>query len=277
MPEFAAALIVGLPLGAAITVMSYRLGLLDRPGHIKPHARPVPFTGGAMIALTLSLLAPFVGVPFPALLGVVLVWLVGFVDDARGLRPVLKLVAAIPALAIGSFAVELGPVERLAAVAAGALLVNAFNVVDGLDALAGGTAALSFLALAFMPNALSALTMAALGCVVAFLVFNLPPARLFLGDEGSLLLGYLLWLLPLGMVGLAAPTRLLAAIVLLWLFPLVNAAFVIATRLREGRSLVAGDRSHLYDVLHRRVGLRRTLLACWGIAAVGAAAAAAIV
>ena len=283
MPEFAGALIVGVPLGLAITMFSHRLGLLDRPGLIKPHARPVPYTGGAMIALTVLVLAPFVGVPFPALLGLLLLWLVGFVDDLLG---ILLLILLNPAP--DKATVELTRVFFTSSytvisifIGYGLTLTAAFMVTQyekfRVWGLAGGAAALSFLALALMPTALSVLALVALGCVVAFLLLNLPPARLFLGDEGSLLLGYLLWLLPLGAVGLVPSTRLVLAFALLWLFPLVNAAFVIASRLRAGRSLVAGDRSHLYDVLHRRFGLRGTLLACWGIAAVGAVAAAAIV
>jgi len=274
--EVAVAFVASLALARVLIQFSPKLGLLDNPGPIKPHSRPVPYTGGAGIVIVLLVVGELTSVPWQALAGVGLAWLIGFVDDWRRLAPRLKLFLELPVLLIGSFAVELGVAERIAAIVAGAVLINAFNVIDGLDGLAGGIAIISLVSASLIFPPLAALAQIAIGAVLAFLVFNLPPAKLFMGDEGSLVLGYLLWLIPLAALAVGASPGLLVATVLVWAFPLVNAIFVILIRLRSGRSVFAGDRSHLYDVLHRRVGLRGTLLVCWGIAAVGVLAAAAV-
>jgi UDP-GlcNAc:undecaprenyl-phosphate GlcNAc-1-phosphate transferase len=268
--------VLNLVLAAVLIRLSPRLGLLDRPGPIKPHARPIPYTGGAGIAIALLIVGALSSLPLPAMAGAAVAWLVGFIDDWRRLAPRLKLLLELPVVLMGSFAVELNPVERCVAVLAGIVLVNAFNVIDGLDGLAGGTAAISLTAATFVFAPLATAASIGVGAVLAFLVFNLPPAKLFMGDEGSLLLGYLLWLVPLASLAVTPSPVLVLATVLIWFFPLVNALFVILIRLRGRRSVLAGDRSHLYDVLSRRFGLRTTLLVCWGIAALGALGAVAL-
>src|SRR5438477_1172438 len=276
MREALVAFIVGVPVALGVIPLSHRLGLLDRPGPIKPHARPIPYTGGSVIALVLVAVGVFFRLPLAPLLGAAAMWLVGFVDDTKRLPPALKLFAELPALAIGSFAVELSPLERLIGILVGLFLVNVFNVIDGMDGLAGGCAAIALVALLVLGSPLSTVAQITLGVVVAFLIFNIPPARLFLGDEGSLVLGYVLWLVPLAALADAQSIRLLIAYVLTWSFPLVNAVFVIAARLRAGRPVLVGDRRHLYDVLFGQLGLRRSLVICWAVSAAGALMAAAL-
>jgi UDP-GlcNAc:undecaprenyl-phosphate GlcNAc-1-phosphate transferase len=271
---FLAAVVVGGGLAWLCMLAGRRLALLDRPSVIKPHAHPIPYTGGAAILATLLLLAPFVSSGLPMLVGAALSWMVGAVDDIHGLSPVTKLVAQVPSLVVGSFAVELGPIERTAAIAAGLVLVNAFNVVDGLDGLAAGAAACPLVLLAFV-GAGGAVSAIALGAVLGFLLFNLAPAKLFLGDQGGLLLGYILWILPLSWLGAEGSLRVNSVWVLLWLFPIVNLGYVLGVRAVARRPLLRGDRSHLYDALHRRYGLRATLLVCWGVSVLGVLAAAA--
>jgi len=271
---FLVAVVVGGALAWVCILAGQRLALLDRPSAIKPHAHPIPYTGGAAILATLLLLAPLMSTNPPTLVGAVLCWLVGAVDDVRGLSPVTKLAAQVPALVIGSFAVELGPIERAVAVVVGLILLNAFNVVDGLDGLAAGAAVCPLVLLALV-GAGGVMSAVALGAVLGFLLFNLAPARLFLGDQGSLVLGYLLWILPLSWLGSEGSLRLSSLWILLWLFPIVNLGYVLWVRARARRPLLRGDRSHLYDALHRRYGLRATLVACWGISVLGVLAAAA--
>ena len=121
----------------------------------------------------------------------------------------------------------------------------------------------------FGPDPLAGLAAATLGATLGFLLFNLPPARIFLGDEGALLLGYILWLLPLGWLAAAGVQRVLPLWALVWLFPIVNSAYVLVARLRSRRPLLRGDRSHFYDELNRRFGLRLTLALCWGTSVLG--------
>ena len=273
---FALAVVVGAAFTWAAIVVGRRLTLLDRPGEIKPHARATPYTGGAAILGTLLAIGPFVGGNVAVLVGAALCWLVGAVDDVRGLSPVTKLAAQVPALFVGSFAVELDPMTRTIAVTLGLILLNAFNVVDGLDGLAAGVAAGPLVLLALV-GAGGLIAVVALGAVLGFMLFNLAPARVFLGDQGSLLLGYVLWILPLLWLGTEGSFRVGSLWVLLWLFPIANLIFVLLIRASARRPLLRGDRSHLYDALHRRYGLRSTLALCWGVSILGAVGAAAVV
>jgi UDP-GlcNAc:undecaprenyl-phosphate GlcNAc-1-phosphate transferase len=272
---FLVAIGVGTGLVWIAVLVGRRFALLDRPSAIKPHAHPVPYTGGAAILATLLLVGPFVGATLPVLFGAALCWFVGAVDDVRGLRPVAKLAAQVPALLVGSLAIELDSNPRAIAVALGLILLNAFNVVDGLDGLAAGAAAGPLILLALV-GAGAPVAVVTLGAVLGFLVFNLAPARVFLGDQGSLLLGYLLWILALSWLGAETSLRVGSLWFLLWLFPIVNMSFVLWIRARARRPILRGDRSHLYDALNRRYGLWVTLAFCWTISIVGVLGAAAV-
>lgn len=276
MLEIVGAFVVATAAAALLIPLSRRFGFLDRPGPIKPHARPVPPAGGTAILAALLVVGIFLSLPLALLGGATAIWFVGLVDDAYHLKPALKLLAQVPALVIGSLAMDLPLLERFTAIGVGLVLVNIFNVIDGLDGLAGGSAAIMLVAFLVLGSPLSATAAIALGGVLSFLLFNLPPARLFLGDEGSLLLGYVLWVVPLAALAATPSTRLLLAFTLTWMFPLVNALFVVAARFRGGRPLLAGDRSHLYDVLHQHLGLRGSLALCWMLSAIGGIAAAAV-
>jgi UDP-GlcNAc:undecaprenyl-phosphate GlcNAc-1-phosphate transferase len=276
------ALLVGVTLVMSIGAcwfaanLGIRYGLVDRPGAIKPHLTPVPFLGGTAILAALLAAVPIASMNPVALGGAVLCWLIGLVDDVHGLGPVLKLVALLPALGLGSLALDLPPRERVAVVVVGLVLLNVFNVIDGLDALAGGTAVLMFVSLGLV-GTMPEVSSVGIGATLGFLVFNLPRAKLFLGDEGSLLLGYLLWLLTAAWLA-TSPTAYAATLwSLLWLFPLSNAAYVVVVRFKARRPLLRGDRSHLYDILKQRYGLTRTLAICWLISALGALGIAGLV
>ena len=260
---------VGVPLVWAAIIIGRRAQLVDRPGTIKIHASPVPHTGGVALLATLCLAAIVVPMPLAFVVAAVLTWAVGFVDDVRGLSAFQKLAGLVVPLAIAALGVGLALPAAVVAVVIGLVLVNAFNVTDGLDGLAAGTSLPPLLALS--PE--TPVAAVAAGAVLAFLLFNLPPARIFLGDEGSLLIGMLLWSLPLELATQRFSLEIALFALLLWTFPLANLAFVVTMRKRSGRSILAGDRSHLYDVLHRRLGLRRALAVCWSIAGFAAVVA----
>jgi UDP-GlcNAc:undecaprenyl-phosphate GlcNAc-1-phosphate transferase len=263
---------LGLPLLLLAILVGHRFGLLDHPSPIKPHLLAVPYTGGAAIVAAIVVAGLVARVPPGVLGGLLLMWLVGFIDDARGLPAGVKLAGELPALVVSGAALGMSIPIAIASIALGLVLVNAFNVIDGLDGLAGGVALPSLIVLAAAPGWGGALAAIAVGAIVAFLFLNLRPARVFLGDQGSLVLGQLLWLVPLAFLRLDASGPW-AAWLLLWAFPFVNAAFVVIARVRARRNVLRGDRSHLYDALNRRLGLARTLVICWTIAGLGAVGA----
>jgi UDP-GlcNAc:undecaprenyl-phosphate GlcNAc-1-phosphate transferase len=195
------------------------------------------------------------------LLGALAVAAAGLVDDWRTLRPGPKLlvecgaavalwVVGVRAGMFGVAALDLG-LTVLWVVA----VTNALNLLDNMDGLASGVAAVA--ALAFSAVAASRgdylvgqLALAVAGGSVGFLLHNFPPAKVFLGDAGTLMLGFLLASLGLkldmvgqnGLVRSAVPALIVAV-------PLIDTAFVVIRRLREGRPIVRGGTDHSSHLL----------------------------
>lgn len=200
---------------------------------------------------------------WPVLAGAAFIALVGALDDRRPLRPLLKLAgqvtAASLACALGLHAEFLpaGPANTLFTLFCLVGGANALNLIDGIDGLAGSVATLAAGALFFMardamnPEA-ACLGAALAGGALAFVWFNLPSARAFLGDSGSNLLGF----------SLAAGALLLgrgphafgdfSAGILMLAVPIVETATTIARRLRRGVSPLRGDLDHIHHRLLRQ-------------------------
>jgi UDP-N-acetylmuramyl pentapeptide phosphotransferase/UDP-N-acetylglucosamine-1-phosphate transferase len=299
----AAASAVAVRLARALAL---RKALLDIPNERSSHRQPVPRLGGAafmpVVLLAIGLLAPrepgLAGV-VPALLGGAFVlYAVSLADDLLTLPAVLRLaVQAAAALAVLFFL--RGQWPALSAARTGSLavlldasspgfwllaiwivgLANIYNFMDGIDGIAGIQAVAAggfWLALGLH---LPAPVLATVGaCVVAgalgFLSLNWPPAKIFMGDAGSTVLGYLFAAAPLvAMVEIKVRVRpdalLFAGALAVWPF-LLDGVFTILRRLRRGENILEAHRSHLYQRLviagwsHRRVTLLYGALAAVG-------------
>lgn len=227
--------------------LARRVGLVDRPGPLKVHRRPVPYLGG--LAVLAALLGP-VAVSRPVVLvPLVAAAALGLADDRAGLPARLRL--ALELAIGGAVAVAVGggsPGRGLLAVGATAALVNAVNLLDGLDGLAGGTAAVAALGFAAVLGGDGVtLALALAGGLGGFLVWNRPPARIYLGDSGSYLVGTALAVLLVDAWGEGTPTAV-AALLLVGV-PVADTTVAIVRRLRAGRPLLVGDRGHVYDQL----------------------------
>ncbi len=136
----------------------------------------------------------------------------------------------------------------------GMFIMNAVNLLDGMDGLAGGVTLIALLFMALiggMGGVMLLFLMAAAGAVMAFLRYNLPPAKVFMGDTGSLLLGYLLGVFALAsLVAVPSVSRMLALFVILGL-PILDTSMTIARRIARKRDPFAPDREHLH---HRVLG-----------------------
>jgi UDP-GlcNAc:undecaprenyl-phosphate/decaprenyl-phosphate GlcNAc-1-phosphate transferase len=241
--------VLATPLAARVAV---RLGLVDRPGPLKPHARATPYLGGVGLAcgaaVGAAVLDPWLLVP----LGMALA--LGTADDVRPLPPVGRLLAevatgvvlaAVVSTRFGAAGFLLVPVASIA-------LMNGFNLLDGLDALCGsvtlvGAAGFALLLTGDARGFALALAAAAAG----FLLFNRPPAKVYLGDGGA----YVVGIAVTGLLAAAwAPGKASAtgvgALALVAL-PVAEVALAMLRRGRSGRSVLAGDRDHPYDVLVR--------------------------
>ncbi len=268
MPElarnFIVALIVSLLLVPFCRTLAIRFGFVAKPKQDRWHARPTALMGGLAIAFTtLGLAALLLDVREVVVLGVggALMCTLGLVDDVVSLRPYTKTVGQIT---IASLFVFFG--YRLSWTASLTLdtvltmlwivgLTNALNLLDNMDGLCGGVAfvagvsllaAMNFGGAAPVPSAsYLALLLGALG---GFLVYNMHPASIFMGDSGSLFLGLNLAVLTLNSpYEVHASSNLLSILVgpLLVLFvPILDTSLVTASRLLSGRSPAQGGRDH---------------------------------
>jgi UDP-GlcNAc:undecaprenyl-phosphate GlcNAc-1-phosphate transferase len=232
------------------------LGFVDAPdGILKTHkVAAVPLGGVGVLLGTLAGLG-FLGHLDPLLLmGSLVLLAVGLADDRFGISPVIRLSVAAFAGAVMAFG-ERGLWWGLALIALLVICVNAVNLIDGIDALAGSTAAISLAGMGFLaltrdgPNWAIPLTSSA--ALLGFLVWNRPPARVFLGDNGAYVTGSLL--AYTSFVVARNPGEVLAGVALIG-FPLFDLAVTLLRRLRSRSSLFLGDRDHTYDRLQRLPG-----------------------
>jgi UDP-GlcNAc:undecaprenyl-phosphate GlcNAc-1-phosphate transferase len=236
---------------------------VERPIHVT-HA---PALLVVTIPYTPAIDRPIIGL----LLGTTLVTIVGVIDDARGISPLAKLVGQIASAAIllpfgvgmdvltnpfgGMFFV--GPLGALVTVVWIVALCNVMNLIDGVDGLAAGIATIAgatlFVASFERKDVGTAILAAALiGGTVGFLPYNFNPARIFLGDTGSMLLGYILGgLSVLGTFKSYTALSLLVPLAALGV-PVADTALAIARRWRSRRPIFQADTGHLHHHLLRR-------------------------
>ncbi|MBA3311888.1 MAG: undecaprenyl/decaprenyl-phosphate alpha-N-acetylglucosaminyl 1-phosphate transferase [Planctomycetota bacterium] len=296
LPQFSTALIA-LALSAILTplvmLLMTRIGLVDHPdGRRKLHRRVVPVAGGLAVwlavvaALALAPVTGGIAIPWgedrfwPAfLLSSFLLCLVGLADDAWNLRGRHKLFGQIAAVSVllasglvvhsvqlFGFHIHLGvlaiPFTLFWLLGA----VNAMNLIDGMDGLAatvGGMIGLSLSVMASMnghPEE-SAVAAALVGGIVGFLIYNFPPARVFMGDTGSMVIGLILGVVAVKASIKGPATIALAAPVAIWTLPILDASMAILRRKLTGRSILIPDRAHLHHRLSERgLGPRNSLL-----------------
>ena len=247
------------------------IGVVDEPGETRRvHTHPVPRLGG--IALLLGIFVPALafleldGAYRGILLGAAIATTVGAVDDFRGLPWWAKLGGQ---LAAGGVAVWFGVTvdrftfpglgsQELPEWAAGAAtivwvvaIMNMVNFLDGMDGLAAGVCAIAGSTFAIIGLSLGAPDAALLSAIVAgacfgFLHHNFYPARIFMGDSGALLLGFLLATVSIeGLLKTAALATLVLPLLVLAI-PIIDTSFVVAKRLKYRQPLYAADRTHLH-------------------------------
>lgn len=293
---FLAACLVSASLTMLVRRIALRLGLTDRPdAHRKLHDRPIPLGGGIAVFLaTVTVLGTVVVMPnlwhlgmtqdYRELISFLLamggIVLLGIVDDRVGLRGRHKLLGQIVAASVlmagglvirrvGLFGwdIELGLLSIPLTVFWLVGATNAVNLLDGSDGLATTLGIIVSVAIAVMAAltghpAVSFLALVFTGSLVGFLRFNFPPASIFLGDAGSMLIGLMAGAMAIraslkgpGTVLLAAPMAMLA-------IPILDSTAAILRRKLTGRSIYTTDRGHLHHQLLLRFGSNQAVLAC---------------
>lgn len=296
------AFVVCLITSPAIIRFAKNRGLMDKPDGHKTHSKPVPTLGGTAIFAGV-IAAVFVCFPFLperlrpdeiyAILGIslgaALSFIIGLFDDLFGLKPARKFLFQVLIAGGGIlFGIKIGFLSGLGGgfiYLPGILtvlvtilwvtaLMNAINLIDGLDGLASGItsiAAAAFLILALIQGQLAAalLSAAVLGSTLGFLPYNFHPAKIFLGDAGSLMLGYLL--ATISILGPFKTTTALTVVlpILILGLPLFDTSWAILRRTVARRKISEADNDHVHHQLTKRgLGHRGTVLVLYGVAAI---------
>lgn len=291
------ALLVVVLFAFALRPVAHAVGLLDRPGGRKVHVGAVPVIGGLCMYLSLLVVLPLVEPPIHGqaafLAGGGLLVAVGAIDDRFDLRSIVRLMAqgaAALILCLGADLLirDLGDILFIGQIPLGLValpftalvaisVINAFNMLDGMDGLAAGVALASLVVVAIASLLFgggTGLTLAviSIAVVVGFLVVNFParfnrPVRTFMGDAGSTLLGFIVvWL---GLRLAHGAERVISPVTALWIaaLPIFDLFISFGRRIRKGQSPLRPDREHFHHIL-QRAGLadREILLVMVGTA-----------
>lgn len=264
-----------------------RVGLVDFPGGRKRHIGSVPLVGGIAIIfafclcalLFLTIVSPYK----PLILGMAVLLVVGVLDDLHELAPRNKLLHQLIAVVLmtswgGLYLRDLGdlfgqgPVLLLdwgmpLTVFAAVSVINAYNMSDGIDGLAGGWGLVGFASMTYLAGVIGAESVARLnlilvGCLGGFLLFNLRhpwrrQAAVFLGDAGSMTIGFAVVWFAIELTQRTGSANLVVPpVVMLWVLglPLIDMFAVTVRRITKRRNPLLADRTHLHHVL-LRIGL----------------------
>ncbi|MDN5344132.1 MAG: UDP-GlcNAc:undecaprenyl-phosphate/decaprenyl-phosphate GlcNAc-phosphate transferase [Clostridia bacterium] len=299
-------IILALALAGAISFLltpilcrvAPRVGAVDKPNARKVHHTLMPRLGG--VAIYAGFLTAFwlLGYHTNQYLGLWLggsfIMLVGLVDDVKNISPRVKLMGQVVAAAIlVAFGVRVefltNPFDGLFILGKLAIPVtifwlvgvtNALNLVDGLDGLAAGTSLIASVTIAIVAwlngeSAVALLSLALAAGVLGFLPFNFHPARIFMGDSGSMFLGFnLAALATIGLTKSATVVSLFVPVVILGL-PILDTALAIVRRFLNHRPIFAPDKGHLHHRLlaqgltqRQAVGVIYLVDACLGGSAI---------
>lgn len=277
---------LGTPL---VKRIAFKIKALDQPTERKVHSAPMPRLGGLAICLgfwvTVLLTTEMTGELYGLLAGGLLITLVGIIDDVRGVTAKQKLAVQIIAACVVMFAgvhIEFitHPLENVVSLGIWSYpltllwiigITNAVNLIDGLDGLAAGVSAIAAVTLGIIAYIETSSQAAALAFILAtsifgFLKYNFHPAQIFMGDTGSLFLGFNLSVLAIiGLTKSATVISLFLPVVILGI-PIVDTLFAIVRRYFGGKPIFSADKGHLHHRL-LRLGLshRGTVLAMYAV------------
>lgn len=258
--------------------VAHRTGFLDRPQGYKGHRRPTPYLGGTAVVLAIAVATTVLG-DLTGRLGTLLacaavLWMVGTVDDRWPMPPAWRVLAEVGVAVViwsggwGWSVLGSDPADLLLTIVWVVGLVNAFNLMDNIDGATSTVAAISTAGIGTLAalrghTGLAVFAFAVSGACVGFLPRNLAgPAKIFLGDGGSMTLGFLVASLTLLTVDryVAGSSGLFVAALFAGL-PILDTTLVVLSRRRRGIPILTGRRDHLTHRLLARVGTPRRVAA----------------
>ena len=261
-----------------IIKIAHHVNALDVPNARKVHKFPMPRLGG--LAIFLGFLIGYMVFCKPTvqmnsiLIGSFFIILLGVFDDIKPLTPLIKfggqLLAAIIVVFYGNIVMQdisafglyinfgfFAPFITILFIAA---VINCMNLIDGLDGLAGGIATIFFITITIINNILgasagldSSLTLIMIGATLGFLLYNFHPAKIFMGDSGSMFLGYIIAIISLlGFKNVTLTSFIVPVLILA--IPILDTLFAIIRRLLKGQSFAQADKEHFHHQILRMAG-----------------------
>jgi UDP-GlcNAc:undecaprenyl-phosphate GlcNAc-1-phosphate transferase len=273
MTKFSLPFLLGVAFSLALTPfssrLSIRIGAIDEPSERRVHAMVTPRLGGPAIlaAMVLGLLlASMLDGDVGAMLrsqwrsvlalavGAFIVMMVGAIDDVRPQKPTTKLLVEICAATIvvsGGWSFHFGPAALAVSILFIVASTNAINLVDGLDGLAAGLSLMICVTLLLLSHGGTPplMLLALCGALIGFLPYNLHPARIFLGDSGALLLGFVVGAGALATSRERAGVDAILAPLLPLGLPLAELALSAIRRMLQARPIFEADRDHIHHRL----------------------------
>lgn len=285
------ALLISLFLYFPVKWFALSFQVIDQPSHDKIHLKPVPRIGGLAIFISFFLTVIFSPILWKdmsvIMLGAIAISLLGLMDDKWTLKPTQKLAGqvlvvlyvmlsseivimkvAVPFLGI----VPLGVFSYVVTFIWMIGIINAINLIDGLDGLAAGItiiALLCMLVMAIFEQQLQLVLICVIliGSIAGFIVYNIYPAKIYMGDTGSLFLGYMMAVIPL--LGLFKQVTFFSFIipVVILTIPIFDTLFVMIQRLRRRENIFHRDQKHLhYRLLKQGWTHKETVFIIYGFA-----------
>ena len=281
--------LASLILVPIIKKMAKHINAMDLPNARKVHTKPMPRLGGLAIFFSFligyMLFAPLNNQMISILIGGFILIILGICDDIKSVpakyKFIVHLIAAsivvfygniyLPNISVLGINIEFGIFGYPLAVLFIVSIVNAINFIDGLDGLAAGTCSIFFLAvsiIAFFLHRINGLdvilALIMLGSTLGFLVYNFNPASIFMGDTGSMFLGFMISVIALLGYKSTTVTSLIVPIIILFL-PILDTIFAIFRRILKGEKVTAPDKSHIHHQLYKlNKSTKKTVLIMYG-------------
>lgn len=264
-----------------VTVFAKKFNLMDAPDHRKIHKRPTPRIGGIMIFISFMLvylvaakystIMPSISFnKFWALLALTLAFGLGLLDDIKSIKAYKKLLIQlaigllvaysglkIQSLTILSYKIHFGLLGYLITALWVVALLNAVNLIDGMDGLASGiliiVMSFTFVIGLIESNLfVSLVSVILLGSLLGFYIFNFPPAKIFMGDSGSYFLGCMYAMVSLMGMKKTSMAIMMAIPLVLLLLPIADITYITFRRIKKKESIFKADKNHIH---HRLLGL----------------------
>ncbi len=263
--------VISLIITPLMIKVSPLIGALDKPNKRKVHTVPVSMLGGVVLLISF-LVGLVIGHPLereylPIVIGAILINFLGLIDDLYDLKPIVKLIGQI---AISSIVVYYDITLDLITLPFGIIIefgifsvpmtilwivavTNAINLIDGLDGLAAGVSLIALCTIGFISILqqnifIMMICSVLIGSILGFIRCNFYPAKIFLGDNGALMLGYIIGVLSLlgfkniTLISLFFPIIILAV-------PFIDMLVAMIRRYRQGKPIMQADKSHLHHKL----------------------------